>query len=149
MKLLLALGILLVGSYSFADFTGDWAGEGTVTLKDGREIYCDEIEVRVTQSKEKLSFGRFRYGCDELAFSFVPPDLKVENERVIWKEADAGFVNDKKARLHFTLANNGRSRYSADLISETEMDYLDEQIDHNPDTGEEKITAIKAKIFKK
>ena len=149
MKILLAAAVLLLGSNSFANFTGQWQGEGIATMKDGREIYCDDIKIIVIHESDKLTFGNFRYGCDELAFNFTPPELKVEDGKVIWKEADAGTITDKKAKLHFTLANNGRSRYTGELVSDTELNYLDEQIDYNPETGEEKITAIKAKLFKK
>jgi hypothetical protein len=149
MKLLLIAATLLIGSSSFANFTGRWQGDGIVTTKDGKQVYCDEIIINVAQTDDKLTFGKFRYGCDELAFNFNPPELKVEDGNVIWKDQDAGKITDKNANLHFVLANNGKSRYTAELESPNEMNYLDEQIDYNPNTGEEKITSIKAKLFQK
>jgi hypothetical protein len=149
MKILLMAAVMFMGPYSFANFSGIWQGEGTVTLKDGRKVYCDEIILNVTQSKDKLSFGKFSYGCDELGFNFTPPELKVVDGTVIYKDQNSGTITDTNAHLHFILANNGSSRYTAEMVSANEMNYLDEQIDTDPTTGVAKITAVQAKLFKK
>lgn len=150
-QIILLVGIVLVGSSSFANFTGVWAGEGSVTTRFGKEIYCDEIILNVSHNADKMEFGNFRYGCDEFAFNFTPPVLALgkkqfAGQETFWKEEMVGKVSATKANLLFPLANNGKARYTVKKTSEDEMEYMDEQIGINAETGLEEITTIKAKL---
>lgn len=147
MKLFLLASLILFGSNSFANLTGEWRGEGTLTTKKGEVFSCDTIIVRVKHEKDRLEFGKFYYGCGSLAVTFTPPTLNLSPEgNVTWQDQNAGTVTETTAKLHFILQNNGRSRYTATMTSPTEMDYLDEQID--VDTGEERVSPIQAKLYK-
>ncbi len=143
--------ILLVGSSSLANFTGVWMGEGTVTTRDGREISCNQFVLNVTHGTDKMEFGRFSYGCDEFAFNFTPPVLTLGEKKIVsqdtfWKEEKVGKISSTRADLLFPLANNGKARYTVRKTSDNEMNYLDEQIGINAETGKEEITAIRAKL---
>lgn len=154
MKLLFVLAILLLGSSSYANFTGVWQGDAIVTLKDGRTGYCDEIILIVNNhAADKIEFGKFRYACGEFAINFQPPVLtlgkkKMSGQDAFLKEEKIGKISSTKANLLFPLANNGKGRYTVKKVSENEVDYLDEQIGVNAETGKEEITSIKAKLFK-
>lgn len=138
---------IFFGSNSFANFTGEWRGEGTLTTKKGEVFACDTIVVKVKQEKDHFEFGKFYYGCGSLAVSFTPPILNFSQDgNVIWQDQNVGKITETTANLHFILQNNGRSRYTATMVSPTEMDYLDEQID--VDTGVERVSPIKAKLYK-
>jgi hypothetical protein len=147
MKLFLVASLILFGTNSFANFTGEWRGAGTLTTKNGEVFPCDTIIVRVKQEKDHLEFGKFYYGCGGLAVTFTPPTLNFNDQgNVTWQDQNVGQITDTTANLHFILQNNGRSRYTATMTSPTEMDYMDEQID--VDAGYEKVSPIQAKLYK-
>lgn len=146
--MILILAAALAAAPAHADFSGLWKGTAVLTLRSGATIFCDEISLDVRQSPAKLEFGKFRYACSAYGFSFSPPVLNVEAGMVSWKGQPVGTITPRSVRLLFTLANNGRARYTADLTPSGELDYLDEQIDVDPATGAEKITSIKANLVK-
>lgn len=147
MKLFLLATLILFGCDSFANFTGEWRGAGTLTTKKGEVFSCDTIIVKVKQEKDRLEFGKFYYGCGSLAVTFTPPTLNLSPEgNVTWQDQNPGQITETTANLYFILQNNGRSRYTAKMTSPTEMDYLDEQID--VDLGYERVSPIQAKLYK-
>lgn len=147
---LLAVIIILTASTGWANFSGTWRGEGTVTTRSGQVIYCDYIEINVQQSENKMEFGNFKYGCDEFGFNFTPPVLVLEKKftghNVFWKDQDVGSVSTNRANLLFPLANNGKARYTVKK-SGKKMHYIDEQIGLNSNSGLEEITKIEADLF--
>ena len=148
MKPILILLTLCAATPAFADFTGRWKGTAVVTTRSGATIECDEIILNIRQLPDKFEFGTFRYACGAYGFNFTPPQLRIENGSVFWKDGSVGSVTPTTANLLFILANNGRARYTVSLTSPGEMNYLDEQIDFIPSTGEERITAIRARLVR-
>lgn len=153
MKLLFVLMILLGGSYSYANFTGVWHGDAVVTLKNGKKAYCDEIILNVNQLEDRVEFGSFRYACGELAINFTPPVLALKEKKLLgqdayWKEEKVGRISSTKANLLFQISDTAKGRYTVKKVSDVEMDYQDEQIGINSQTGKEEITIIQAKLYK-
>lgn len=142
----------LISINSYANFSGIWQGDGIITLRDGRTAYCDEIILHVIHDTDKMEFGNFRYACGELAMNFTPPTLKFGKKKfggkeTFWNEEMVGKISDTKAKLLFPLTT-GKARYTVKKVSSDEMDYQDEQIGINANTGKEEITKIKAKLYK-
>lgn len=144
--------IMFVGSSAFANFNGVWRGDAVVTTRDGREMYCDEIILNVTQTEDKMEFGNFRYACDEFAFNFTPPVLSLSKKKILsqdvtWDGKNVGKITATKADLLFPLAKEtDKARYTVRKKSEHQMDYIDEQIGVNAQTGKEEITKIHANL---
>src|SRR5690606_19415851 len=109
MKLLFILLVTLVGSYSYANFSGVWRGDAILTLRDGRTGYCDEVIINVNHGADKIDFGNFRYACGEFAINFTPPVLvlgpkKIVSQEAFWNEQSVGKISASKANLLFPLA---------------------------------------------
>lgn len=157
MKLLLGRTIffgmvVFVGSTAFANFHGVWKGDAILTTRQGQQMYCDEIILNVTQSEDKMEFGNFRYACDEFAFNFTPPVLflgekNILSQDVTWDGKHVGKITATKADLLFPLAKEtDKARYTVRKKSEHQMDYIDEQIGVNAQTGNQEITKIHANL---
>lgn len=144
--------VLFVGSSSFANFTGVWKGDAVLTTRDGKELYCDEIIINVKHGEDKMEFGNFRYACDEFAFNFTPPVLSLGEKNIVsqdvtWDGKNVGKISATKADLLFPLAKEtDKARYTVRKKSENQMDYIDEQIGVNPQTGAQEITRIHANL---
>lgn len=147
MRTLLLLLTLCAATPSFADFSGRWKGTAVLTLRNGATLSCDEISLDIRQAPDRFEFGGFRYACGDYGFNFTPPRLRVEDGKVFWKDALVGAVTPTTANLLFLLANNGRARYTVALVPGG-MEYLDEQIEHDPATGRERVTSIRARLYK-
>lgn len=147
MRNLLLLSMLCAATPSFADFSGRWKGTAVLTMRSGATLTCDEISLDIRQAPDRFEFGTFRYACGDYGFNFTPPRLRVEDGKVFWKDAPVGAVTPTTANLLFLLANNGRARYTVALVPGG-MEYLDEQIEHDPATGRERVTSIKARLYR-
>jgi hypothetical protein len=149
MKTLLLLCAMLSAAPARADFSGLWKGTAVLTLRSGATVFCDDISLDIRQAADRFEFGTFRYACSAYGFSFKPPVLSIESTgRVLWKGQPVGAVDARSVRLLFTLANNGRARYTAGLTPDGDLDYLDEQIDVDPASGAERVTSIKARLVR-
>lgn len=148
MKTLLVATLLLLGSTSFAGFSGIWRGTGELTRKDGSKFSCEEIVLNISQSQDKVEFGKFYYACNSIAISFHPPIFGIENNRdVVYQNKNIGSFDDKNAKILFPVSENAYNRYTVQKTSDITMNYSDEQIDVDTN-GNEQIVSIKATLRK-
>lgn len=154
MKLLTAIFsfTLLASIPSLANFTGVWKGDAILTTREGKKMYCDEIIINVKHGADKMEFGNFRYACDEFAFNFTPPVLflgekNIVSQDVTWDGKNVGKISSTKANLLFPLAKEtDKARYTVKKTADDQMDYIDEQIGVNPQTGVQEITKVHATL---
>jgi hypothetical protein len=149
----LILPLLFVPFLSHAaNFSGRWTGEAQMTAKDGTVYLCEGVDIMVNQQTDKATFGNFTYSCGGYSFTFIPPTLTVNGDKVYYKNKYndyIGTLTDSEAQLLFVVNDqNSRAKYTVKKISDTEIDYLDEQIDVDPDTGKDIEMSIHAQLKK-
>lgn len=136
--------LCLFTSAAFANYTGIWVGEGVLSNTKGQAWYCDEVVVIVDQKEDRFEFGRFRYGCGELAFTFVPPVLNFDtNKNTTWKDQNIGKFDETNVDFLFKLQKEGDYAKYTVRVNGNEMDYQDDQI------APDRTLTLKAKLYKK
>jgi len=149
----LVLAIFLFPFYALADYSGTWtADEMQMVTKKGDTYICDELTINVNQQVDKITFGKFTYACGNFAFTFTPPTLRLDGEKVYFKNKYndyIGTLTDKEVHLTYVINDkNGRTRITVKRVSDTELDYLDEEIDVDPNTGKDVEMTIHAVVKK-
>lgn len=144
MKFFTLFYFIFLNSVCFANYTGTWKGEGTLSNTDGNSWPCDEISIVVEQKEDHFKFGNFRYACSNLALNFNPPILQFDkNGNTVWKDQNIGRFNETNVDFLFKLQTEGDfARYTAYKDGD-DLVYTDEQI------GPNKTIIIKARLKRK
>jgi hypothetical protein len=135
-----------------ANFSGQWSGEFRMTNKQGETYLCEELNFSVLQDQKQAVFGKWTYACGGYAFTYMPPTLQIDGEKVFLKNKyndDVGTVSDSEADLMIVVNDvNGRTHIHVKKTSDTEMEYFEEQIDVDPNTGKDIKSIFEATLKK-
>ncbi len=142
----------LLPCFAQANFSGSWMGEFLMTNKKGVTYLCDEMSFTVLQDQSQAVFGKWTYACGQFALTYTPPRLEIQGNKVFLKNKynnEIGVVTENEAELWIVVNDkNGRTHIKVKKISDNEMQYLEEQIDVDPETGLDRKSIYQALLKK-
>jgi hypothetical protein len=144
--------LFLFSFAAHANFSGQWSGEFRMTNKKGETYLCDDLNFTVLQDQKQALFGKWTYSCGGYAFSYMPPTLQFDDGKVYLKNKYndyVGTVSDNEADITVVVNDvNGRTHIHVKKTADSEMEYFEEQIDVDPDTGKDVKSIFEATLKK-
>jgi len=82
--------VLLVSAVSFADFSGEWKGEGKAWDSDGFKTECSEVKVVVEQSAKTFSLKEISWTCIEAANTWEEMAFEIKEGKLVSETKELG-----------------------------------------------------------
>jgi hypothetical protein len=130
---LFALSLLLASSSAFADLTGYWTGQGTLTDPHANLIACKEISYKIRQSRRTIALKFGYVACGNHEYNYRPVIFRIHGNHMVANGKAVGTFENGEVHLDYIAQNGMRivveSRNTGDVVTYREawFDYYGKQ----------------------
>ena len=114
MKISFGLASFLISTVALADFSGTWTGHGRLSRNGAHEAFCENLDLEIIQTTNKIEISRFYGKCGFVGFVTQKKDFVIDGSTLLQDGIKVGSINSNNllvdqdgVNLNLMLAADG------------------------------------------
>ena len=93
MKIIFGLASFLISTVALADFSGTWTGHGRLSRNGAHESFCENLNLAIIQTTNKIEISRFYGQCGLGGFVIQKEDFVIDGSTLLQDGIKVGRIN--------------------------------------------------------